>query len=464
MVYGIARQHDGVVEAASSPGQGATFRVFLPRCCEEEATGAAPAAPGLTAAGGKETILVVEDEPALLKLICRVLRRDGYDVLDARSPHEAEALVGSHDGPLHLLLTDMVMPGMSGRDLWRRVRGLRAGLRCVIMSGYSHEVIDDAGDRDVPMLKKPFSMAALVETVRSALDAGAGTGDPRGGAAGTTAVGRVWSNVRRDEPPLRPLSAVFLLLLAPPLVLGAAQGPPRDPKATRQADLVELITLDSSIKLDIRYAGTNNFLGKPVYPEARAFLQRPAAMALLAAHKALAPHGYGLLIHDGYRPWTITKLFWDMTAGTPMQEFVADPKSGSKHNRGCAVDLTIYDLATGQAVQMPGDYDEVSLRSYPDYQGGPPEARGQARPAARRDGAPGLHGRAERVVALQLQGLVRATRSSTSRSSRLRGSSGYSVFRNAMSAALSSADSIRPNGCPRTARVAVPAPLKPVGT
>ena len=168
---------------------------------------------------------------------------------------------------------------------------------------------------------------------------------------------------------------VFLLFLAPALVLGAAQGPPRDPKATRQADLVELITLDSSIKLDIRYAGTNNFLGKVVYPEARAFLQRPAAMALLGAHRELARHGYGLLIHDGYRPWTITKLFWDMTAGTPMQEFVADPKSGSKHNRGCAVDLTIYDLATGQAVRMPGDYDEASLRSYPDYQGGPPEAR-----------------------------------------------------------------------------------------
>lgn len=167
----------------------------------------------------------------------------------------------------------------------------------------------------------------------------------------------------------------LMLLIGAPLEGSAEQRPPRDPKATRQADLVELVTLDPGIKLDIRYAGTDNFLGKPVYPEARAFLQRPAAMALVAAHKALARHGYGLLIHDGYRPWTITKLFWDMTAGTPMQEFVADPKSGSKHNRGCAVDLTIYDLATGLAVQMPGGYDEASLRSYPDYQGGPPEAR-----------------------------------------------------------------------------------------
>ena len=175
----------------------------------------------------------------------------------------------------------------------------------------------------------------------------------------------------------RVTSILLAWMLVVPLTLTAQDRPPRDPKATRQADLVELVTLDPAIKLDIRYAGTNNFLGKVVYPEARAFLQRPAAMALLAAHRDLARHGYGLLIHDGYRPWTITKLFWDMTAGTPMQEFVADPKSGSKHNRGCAVDLTIYDLATGLVVQMPGDYDEPSLRSYPNYQGGPPAARGK---------------------------------------------------------------------------------------
>lgn len=167
---------------------------------------------------------------------------------------------------------------------------------------------------------------------------------------------------------------VALSLDAAPL---AQERPPRDPKATRRADLVELVTLDPTIKLDIRYATTNNFMGKVVYPEARAFLQRPAANALLAAHRELARHGYGLLIHDGYRPWTITKLFWDMAAGTPMQEFVADPKSGSKHNRGCAVDLTLYDLATGQIVQMPGDYDEPTKRSYPDYRGGRPEERGK---------------------------------------------------------------------------------------
>jgi D-alanyl-D-alanine dipeptidase len=156
------------------------------------------------------------------------------------------------------------------------------------------------------------------------------------------------------------------------------QGPPKTPEATRAADLVELVKLDPTIKLDIRYAGTNNFLGKPVYKESRAFLQRPAAEALLKAHRELAKSGYGLLIHDGYRPWAITKLFWDMTSGF-QREFVADPKTGSKHNRGCAVDLTMYDLATGQAVEMPGGYDEMTPRSYPDYTGGTAEQR------ARRD-------------------------------------------------------------------------------
>jgi D-alanyl-D-alanine dipeptidase len=158
----------------------------------------------------------------------------------------------------------------------------------------------------------------------------------------------------------------------------AQQGPPKDPNATRPADLVELVALDPTIKLDIRYAGTNNFVGRPVYPEARAFLQRPAAEALVAAHRELAAHGYGLLIHDGYRPWAITKVFWEVTPPA-LREFVADPATGSKHNRGAAVDLSMYDLALGTAVTMPSEYDEFSKRAYPDYRGGPPDAR------ARRD-------------------------------------------------------------------------------
>lgn len=164
----------------------------------------------------------------------------------------------------------------------------------------------------------------------------------------------------------------LLVALAVALVLQNA--PPKDPSATRSADLVELIKLDPTIKLDIRYAGSNNFLGKPVYKEARAFLQRPAAEALLKAHRDLQKHGYGLLIHDGYRPWTITRLFWDMTSGT-QREFVADPKTGSKHNRGCAVDLTMYELKTGKPVEMPSGYDEMTERAYPNYTGGTAEQR-----------------------------------------------------------------------------------------
>jgi CubicO group peptidase (beta-lactamase class C family)/D-alanyl-D-alanine dipeptidase len=148
-----------------------------------------------------------------------------------------------------------------------------------------------------------------------------------------------------------------------------AATPPTEPGTLRAPDLVDLAGLDPTIKLDIRYATTNNFLGTPVYTSARAFLQRPAAEALLRAHQSLGQHGDGLLIHDAYRPWYVTKLFWDATpeSGHP---FVADPSKGSKHNRGAAVDLTLYDRATGKPVVMVGGYDEFSPRSNPDYPGG----------------------------------------------------------------------------------------------
>jgi serine beta-lactamase-like protein LACTB len=145
--------------------------------------------------------------------------------------------------------------------------------------------------------------------------------------------------------------------------------PPKESSEFRKPDLVDLTTLDPTIKLDIRYATTNNFLSTPFYTSAKAFLQRPAAQALIRVHRKLAPQGYGLLIHDAYRPWSVTKMFWD---ATPEKDhiFVADPAQGSRHNRGCAVDLTLYDLKTGQAVKMVGGYDEMSDRSYPDYMGG----------------------------------------------------------------------------------------------
>jgi D-alanyl-D-alanine dipeptidase len=145
--------------------------------------------------------------------------------------------------------------------------------------------------------------------------------------------------------------------------------PPREAGKFRTPDLVELTKLDAGIHLDIRYRQTNNFLSAPVYSQSRAFLQRPAAEALLRALHELRPFGYGLLIHDAYRPWYVTKIFWE---ATPPKDhiFVADPQKGSKHNRGCAVDLTLYDLSTGKSIEMPGLYDEMSARSFPSFPGG----------------------------------------------------------------------------------------------
>ena len=148
--------------------------------------------------------------------------------------------------------------------------------------------------------------------------------------------------------------------------------PPREQGTFRKSELVELVKLDPTIKLDIRYAGTNNILGTPLYTQARAFLQRPAAEALVRANHELEKQGYGLVIHDGYRPWYVTKIFWDATPDDK-KIFVADPKEGSRHNRGCAVDLSLYDLKTGEEVVMPSGYDEMTKRSYADYPGGTPE-------------------------------------------------------------------------------------------
>jgi len=150
--------------------------------------------------------------------------------------------------------------------------------------------------------------------------------------------------------------------------------PPDESGEFRDSDLVELVTLDPSLKLDVRYAGSNNFLRAPVYPEARVFLQRPAAEAVVRANRALREQGYGLVLYDGYRPWYVTQLFWDATP-PDKRAFVADPGKGSRHNRGCAVDLSLYDLRSGLEVSMPSGYDEFSERAHPDYAGGTPEQR-----------------------------------------------------------------------------------------
>ena len=160
---------------------------------------------------------------------------------------------------------------------------------------------------------------------------------------------------------MRILLGLLLLLLALPL-------------AAETAGLVELIRLDPRLQLDIRYATADNFMHRPLYREARAFLLEPAARALMRAHDKLRLRGYGLRIFDGYRPLRVTQAMWDETP-PEKRIFVADPAQGSRHNRGCAVDLTLVDLKTGKPVEMPSGYDEFTERANIDYKGGSKVAR-----------------------------------------------------------------------------------------
>ncbi|MDP1830992.1 MAG: M15 family metallopeptidase [Geothrix sp.] len=150
--------------------------------------------------------------------------------------------------------------------------------------------------------------------------------------------------------------------------------PPVFPRTRRAPDLVEVPTLDPTIRLDLRYATRDNFLHTPVYGEAKAFLQRPVAEALARVNRALQRSGYALRILDAYRPWWVTKVFWEATAPVN-RDYVADPAKGSVHNRGCAVDLDLIHLANGAPATMPSEYDEMSTRSHAGYTGGDAEAR-----------------------------------------------------------------------------------------
>ena len=161
--------------------------------------------------------------------------------------------------------------------------------------------------------------------------------------------------------PLKPIDSLRAEALA--------ASPPVEKGDFVETHLVELAKLDSTIKLDVRYATTNNFTGAVFYQQPRAFLQAPAAEAVARIHQRLKADGLGLLIHDAYRPWHVTKMFWDATPDA-MKDFVANPANGSRHNRGCAVDLSLYDLTTGEPIQMVSGYDEFSNRSFPLYPGG----------------------------------------------------------------------------------------------
>jgi zinc D-Ala-D-Ala dipeptidase len=173
------------------------------------------------------------------------------------------------------------------------------------------------------------------------------------------------------EPNPKPLPGYKLEALRSEALRAA---PPVTSGDFRADDLVEPAALDPTLHLDVRYATHRNFLQWTIYPEARVFLQRPAAEAVVRANRALRAHGYGLVLYDGYRPWYVTRLFWDATP-PERRAFVADPAQGSRHNRGCAIDLGLYELATGRPVPMPSDYDEFSERAHPAYTGGTTQQR-----------------------------------------------------------------------------------------
>ncbi len=170
-VYGIVRQNGGQIRVDSEPGRGARFEIFLPRCREhrEQPSADIALAPG----GGAETILLVEDQEMVRRATSGMLESLGYRVLCAAGPEQALRLAGEHDGEIHLVLTDVVMPGMNGVELARSLRERRPGLRCLFMSGYTENVIatDQMLRPGVLLLEKPFSLERLDLMVRRALAA-----------------------------------------------------------------------------------------------------------------------------------------------------------------------------------------------------------------------------------------------------------------------------------------------------
>jgi CheY-like chemotaxis protein len=170
-LYGIVKQNNGFIDVCSEPGQGTTFKIYLPR----HATGAGrttkmDVAP--PAERGQETILLVEDEPMILDIATTMLDRQGYTVMAAATPGEAIRLAREHAGEIHLLMTDVVMPEMNGRDLAKNLLSLYPNLKCLFMSGYTADVIAHHGvlDEGVQFIQKPFSVQTLAVKIREVLD------------------------------------------------------------------------------------------------------------------------------------------------------------------------------------------------------------------------------------------------------------------------------------------------------
>ncbi len=170
-LYGIVKQNDGFINVYSEPGVGTTFRIYLP-VSEEGVRAPAVTKVATPRPRGNETILLVEDENSIRLTTAMFLSDLGYEMLSAESPEEAVDLVAGRDGEIDLLITDVVMPGMSGRDLAVKLEETRPNMRCLYVSGYTANVIADRGifDSDVNFLPKPFSRDDIAKKVREILD------------------------------------------------------------------------------------------------------------------------------------------------------------------------------------------------------------------------------------------------------------------------------------------------------
>jgi signal transduction histidine kinase/ActR/RegA family two-component response regulator len=178
MVYGIVQQSGGHIGVQSQVGRGTTFDIYLPRSQEAAAAPAPVVQSAGPATGGQETILVVEDNVEVRGLAISALKMQGYTMLEASNGEEALRLAAAHSGDIHLLLTDIVMPGMSGRALAEQLTARHPQLRVIYMSGYTHEVIDAhmaVPEPGQPFLQKPFTTQEVVRAVREALDRGVGS-------------------------------------------------------------------------------------------------------------------------------------------------------------------------------------------------------------------------------------------------------------------------------------------------
>ncbi|MBV5318609.1 MAG: PAS domain S-box protein [Desulfobulbaceae bacterium] len=169
-VYGIVKQNNGFINVYSEPGQGTTFKIYLPRHSAEAAL-ASESDPAPLEKRGDETILLVEDESGILAMTTIMLERLGYTVLPANSPGEALRLAESFAGAISLLLTDVVMPGMNGRDLAKQIMGLHPDIKTLFMSGYTANVIAHHGvlDKGVQFIEKPFAKKDLAAKIRNVL-------------------------------------------------------------------------------------------------------------------------------------------------------------------------------------------------------------------------------------------------------------------------------------------------------